>query len=147
MIDEEYTIVQEERFIEATRDSGYKSTASAVSENVDNAFQAGANRVFVHFISNERAYSGRGKPPSPKVTEIVCVDDGSGMSPSVLRNALRFGGTTRFNDRSGMGRFGMGLPNSAASQCRRLEVYTWQKREEVYFCYLDIDEIATGKML
>ncbi|MEN6387222.1 MAG: ATP-binding protein, partial [Phycisphaerales bacterium] len=67
--------------------------------------------------------------------------------PSVLRNALRFGGTTRFNDRSGMGRFGMGLPNSAVSQCRRLEVYTWQKKGAVYFCYLDIDEIISSKML
>jgi hypothetical protein len=147
MINEKYTIVQEERFIEATRDSGYKSTASAVSENADNSFQAGANRFVVHFISKEQTHSGRGKPPSPKVTEIVCVDDGSGMSPSVLRNALRFGGTTRFNDRSGMGRFGMGLPNSAVSQCQRLEVYTWQKKGKVYFCYLDIDEITSGKML
>ena len=147
MIDEKFTIVQEERFIEATRDSGYKSTASAISENADNAFQAGANRFVVHFISDKQAYSGKGKPPSPKVSEVVCIDDGSGMSSLVLRNALRFGGTTRFNDRSGMGRFGMGLPNSAASQCRRLEVYTWQKKGVVHFCYLDIDEIISGKML
>ncbi|RMH12718.1 MAG: hypothetical protein D6695_05855 [Planctomycetota bacterium] len=78
---------------------------------------------------------------------MICVDDGSGMAPHTLRTALRFGGTTRFDDRSGLGRFGMGLPNSSASQCRRLEVYTWEKPNEVYFCYLDIDEIAAGSML
>ncbi|MEN6386979.1 MAG: ATP-binding protein, partial [Phycisphaerales bacterium] len=88
MINENFTIVQEERFIEATRDSGYKSTSNAISENADNAFQAGANNFFVHFISK----APTGKKQSPIVLEVVCVDDGSGMSPSVLRNALRFGG-------------------------------------------------------
>ena len=105
MIDEKYTIVKEENFIEATRDSGYKSTASAISEIADNGFQAGANKFVVHFKSETPAYSGKGKPKSAQVKEIVCVDDGSGMSPDVLRNALRFGGTTRFNAREGLGRF------------------------------------------
>jgi hypothetical protein len=147
MIDERYTIVQEDRFIEATRDSGYKSTASAVAELADNAFQAGANEFVVHFRSEATAYSGRGKPPSPVVKEVICVDDGSGMTPSVLRTALRFGGTTRFNDRTGLGRFGMGLPNSSVSQCTRVEVYTWKEPSKVYMCYLDVKEIAAGKML
>lgn len=147
MIDEKYTIVKEENFIEATRDSGYKSTASAISEIADNAFQSGANNFVVHFKSETPIYSGKGKPKSPEVKEIVCVDDGSGMSPDILRNALRFGGTTRFNARDGLGRFGMGLPNSSVSQCRRLEVFTRQHPEKVYFCYIDIKEIAGGNML
>ena len=146
MIDEKFTIVQEDRFILATRESGYKSTASAISELTDNAFQAGANKFVVHFNSKTQAYSGKGKPKSPVVQEVVCVDDGSGMTPDVLRNALRFGGTPRFNDRDGLGRFGMGLPNSSVSQCKRLEVYTWQKPKKVYFCYIDIDEIVKGKI-
>lgn len=147
MIDENYTIVREDRFIEATRDSGYKSTASAISELADNAFQAGANNFIVHFDSEVEPYSGKGKPKSPVVREVVCVDDGSGMTPDVLRNSLRFGGTTRFNDRDGLGRYGMGLPNSSASQCRRVEVYTWQNKGEVHFSFLDIDEVAAGEML
>ena len=147
MIDERYTIVREDRFIEATRDSGYKSTASAISELADNAFQAGANHFVVHFDSEVEPTVGRGRPKSPVVREVVCVDDGSGMMPDVLRNALRFGGTTRFNDRDGLGRYGMGLPNSSASQCRRVEVYTWQNKGEVHFSFLDIDEIAAGDML
>ncbi|MCH7793424.1 MAG: ATP-binding protein, partial [Planctomycetes bacterium] len=107
MIDERFTIVQEERFIEATRDSGYKSTASAISELADNAFQAGANEFIVHFRSEEKAYTGRGPRPQPVIEELICVDDGSGMTPEVLRTALRFGGTSRFDDRTGLGRFGM----------------------------------------
>lgn len=146
MIDEQFTIVQEDHFILATRDSGYKSTASAISELADNAFQAGANRFLVHFNSKRQSYSGKGRPESPVVQEVVCVDDGSGMTPDVLRSALRFGGTPRFNDRNGLGRFGMGLPNASVSQCCRLEVYTWQNPENVYFCYIDIKEIRDGKM-
>ena len=147
MIDERYTIVREDRFIEATRDSGYKSTASAVSELADNSFQAGANRFVVHFDSESEEYAGKGKPKSPVVREVVCVDDGAGMTPEVLRDALRFGGSSRFNDRGGMGRYGMGLPNSSASQARRVEVYSWQKPGQIYYTYLDIDEIAAGEML
>lgn len=147
MIDEKYTIVKEENFIKATRDSGYKSTASAISEIADNGFQAGANNFAVYFKSEKPSYSGRGKPPSPKVVEVICVDDGSGMSSDILRTALRFGGTTRFDDRDGLGRYGMGLPNSSASQCRRLEVFTWQHPEKVYFSYIDIDEVVAGDML
>jgi len=147
MIDEKYTIVKEENFIKATRDSGYKSTGSAISELADNGFQAGANSFIVNFDSRPQSYSGRGKPKSPKVKGVVCVDDGAGMAPDVLRNALRFGGTTRFNDRDGLGRFGMGLPNSSVSQCQRLEVFSWQSPGKVYFCYIDVEEIAKGKML
>ncbi len=147
MIDERYTIVREDRFIEATRDSGYKSTASAVSELADNAFQAGANQFVVHFDTEVEPTVGRGRPKSPVVREVVCVDDGSGMAPDVLRNALRFGGTTRFNNREGMGRYGMGLPNSSVSQCGRVEVYTWQNKGAVHFSYLDVKEIAAGRML
>lgn len=148
MIDEKYTIVRVDRFIEATRDSGYKSTTSAISELADNAFQAGANNFVVHFDSEVESPAGKRRPnKSPVVREVVCVDDGSGMPPDVLRNALRFGGTTRFNNREGLGRYGMGLPNSSASQCRRVEVYTWQKKSEVHFSFLDIDEIAGGNIL
>lgn len=147
MIDEKYTIVQEDHFIQATRDSGYKSTASAISELADNAFQAGANTFTVKFKCETETYSGRGRPQSKRVKEVICIDDGSGMSPDVLRNALRFGGTTRFNDRQGPGRFGMGLPNSPISQCARVEVFTWQKPGKVYMCYIDVDEVAKAKML
>lgn len=74
------------------------------------------------------------------------MDNGHGMDPEVLRGALRFGGTTRFNNRSGLGRYGMGLPNASLSQARRLEVYSWQEPKRVFRSHLDVDEIAGGKM-
>jgi hypothetical protein len=41
------SIIAVDRFILATRDSGYKGTESAVSELVDNSMQAGARKVMI----------------------------------------------------------------------------------------------------
>jgi hypothetical protein len=67
------------------------------------------------------------------------------MDRTTLRQALRFGGSSRFNDRSGLGRYGMGLLNSSLSQARRVEVYSWVRPAKVLFTYLDVDEIAAGE--
>src|SRR6266852_3180356 len=108
-------IVCDENFVLATRDAGYRSLASAIAELLDNSIQAGAKCIRI-FLSGE----------DDRCTQIAVLDDGSGMNAEGLQRALQFGGTSRFNDRSGYGRFGMGLPNSSFSQARRVEVYTWQ---------------------
>ena len=41
----DFSIVAVDKFIQATRDSGYKGTASAVAELVDNSLQAGATAI------------------------------------------------------------------------------------------------------
>lgn len=145
-----WSIVAAEKFVQATRDSGYSSTACAVSELVDNALQAGATRVDIDIV---RASSG-------KDMEISVTDNGCGMDLFTLRQALRFGGSSRFNDRSGLGRFGMGLPNSSLSQCRRVTVSSWQNasgcargqsnvigRGKTLQTYLDLDEVAAGQLV
>jgi hypothetical protein len=99
---ESFSIVALDKFIQATRDSGYKGTPSAVAELVDNSLQAGARNVD---ISIALAVD----PEFP--IEVIIADDGSGMDPFTLRQALRFGGSSRFDDRNGMGRYGMGLPS------------------------------------
>jgi len=145
--DDDCPIIALDRFIQATRDSGYKGTASAISELIDNSIQAKASEIAVRIEAVE------GDPP----IEISVFDDGCGMDPFTLRQALRFGGSSRFGDRSGLGRYGMGLPNSSLSQASRVTVYTWQglgkgraradaKPSTVYSSYLDVDEIADGKL-
>lgn len=129
------SIVSLERFIEATRDAGYKSITSALAELVDNAFEAKAHTVIINIEKSEDG----------EIT-VITSDDGGGMKPSVLRIALQFGGSTRFNSRLNAGRFGMGLPNSSLSQARRVEVITWKKPKSVWRSYLDVDEIASGEM-
>ena len=149
------SIIALDKFIQATRDSGYKGTPSAVSELVDNAIQAEACNI-------EIAVEAAGDDASIVVS---ILDDGCGMDPFTLRQALRFGGSTRFDDRTGLGRYGMGLPNSSLSQARRATVFTWQTigngkplrngsrlrsksftPERVYTSYLDVDEIVGGVM-
>lgn len=153
---EDTSIIALDKFIQATRDSGYKGTASAISELVDNSIQAGATRIS---ISVKVALE---QDDDPKV-EVSIADNGCGMSPLTLRQALRFGGSSRFGDRSGLGRYGMGLPNASLSQARRVTVFTWndvdsptrngQSRprasapaENVYMSYLDVDEIVRREM-
>jgi hypothetical protein len=93
-------IVAVRSFIEATRDTGYKSTGSAIAELVDNALEASAKQVNVTI---EHAMN-----VGPAGNSVIRVtDDGSGMTPAVLRLALQFGGTTRFGSRAGTGRYGM----------------------------------------
>jgi len=128
-------IIELDHFIQATRDSGYKGSASALAELIDNSYEAGASRVDIEV---RRSSDGE--------ATLVVADDGCGMTPSVLRRALRFGGSTRFNSRKGTGRYGMGLPNSSLSHARRVDVYTWTKPTAVWWSYLDVDEIITRRM-
>ncbi|HWI20702.1 MAG TPA: ATP-binding protein [Vicinamibacterales bacterium] len=122
----------------ATRDTGYRSLAAAVAELVDNSIQANARHVDILLkeVDSEGSHT----------TILGVIDDGDGMSPTAIGRALQFGGTNRFGDRSGLGRFGMGLPNSSVSYSRRLEVYSWQRPNDVYHSYLDVDEVATGRL-
>src|SRR6266478_8026630 len=130
-----YPIIFDQNFIVATRDAGYRNLATALAELVDNGIQAGATslQIFVDVT-----------PPSPLV---AVLDNGCGMEPDVLRKALQFGGSTRFNDRTGPGRFGMGLPNSSLSQARRVEVFTWKNQRRIFFSYLDLDEVVLRRLL
>lgn len=138
-IKEDYSIVALDKFIQATRDSGYKGTSSAVAEIIDNALQAGASEIAVSITVDEM------KDEHPLVLSVI--DNGSGMDAQTLRTALRFGGSSRFNDRSGLGRYGMGLPNSSLSQAKRVTVHTWRSRSgKVLSSYLDLDEIASGAL-
>ena len=135
----DFSIVAVDKFIRATRDSGYKGTSSAIAELIDNSLQAGATsiRVLLHVDED--------KEERPIVVTVV--DNGSGMDFGTLRTALRFGGSTRFNDRKGMGRYGMGLPNSSLSQAQRVTVHTWSsKGDHVLTSYLDLEEIAAGQL-
>ena len=125
-------IVDPVNFLLATRDTGYRSSAQAIAEFVDNAFQAHARNVSVQVLQSH------GEWP----VEIIVTDDGEGMDAAALGRALTFGGSTRFDDRQSLGRYGMGLPNGALSRCRRVEVYSWQS-PQVLWSRLDLDEIAT----
>jgi hypothetical protein len=132
------SLVAVDRFIQATRDSGYRGTPSAVAELVDNALQAGATRVLICVEHDPAGVDGS--------LRVEVTDNGCGMDEATVRQALRFGGTTRFNDRKGLGRYGMGLPNSSLSQSRRVDVCTWRSPAIALATSLDVDEISAGRI-
>jgi hypothetical protein len=128
--------------VKAMRDSGYKNAAYAIAELIDNSIQAGATKV--ELLCAEKVEFLKQRQRS-RIQEIAVLDNGSGMDASILRMALQFGNGTRLNDRSGIGRFGMGLPNSSISQAQRVDVWTWQNGlDSAIHAYLDIGEIETG---
>ena len=130
------SLVVASHFIEATRDSGYKSLGSALAELIDNAFEAKA-RV-VHVVIGRGAKEENGDC-------LVCVsDNGRGMEMGTCRNALRFGWSSRFNQRDSHGRYGMGLPNASLSHARRVEVISSTDGWSAALAYLDADDFSTG---
>jgi hypothetical protein len=130
--------------IESLRDNGYSNTAHAVAELIDNSLQATATRVEIGFIETQKETKGKRTPYT--VSEISIWDNGRGMDAETLRVAMQFGGGTHRNDLSGMGKFGMGLPNSSISQCRRVDVWSWQESQPPYSTYLDVDKMKKGEL-
>ena len=61
---------------------------------------------------------------------------------NLLANALSMGFSTRYGQRTGLGRFGVGLKLAALSQARRVDIYTRPMGQDLYFhAYIDLDLI------
>lgn len=120
--------------VSSLRDQGYNDTTSALCEHVDNSIQAGATEVRVYFRQI-------GKPGAYQ-TDIAVVDNGRGMAPNVLKVAMAFGGSTNFNNRNGIGRFGMGMKTAALSISPVAEFFSWQEQGSIYNLTLDVEAIG-----
>ena len=128
-------------FIDSMRYGGYRSPAHALAELIDNAFEANATKIEVVCKDGMETMVNNVE----RLHKVAVIDNGCGMSKETLWDSLRFGVGTR-RARKGIGRFGMGLPYSSVSQCRRVEVYTWQQPGKVIFTRLDLDEIKERNM-
>ena len=129
----------------AQQASGFKSTAYALAEIIDNSFDAEANQVTI--VLFEKLHNNR-----RKIDEIIIADDGTGMSAAMLQNSLQFGYTTNDNMEEVIrsrrkGKFGYGLPNASISQCQRVDVYSWQEPSNINTIYLDLDEVERNKSI
>jgi hypothetical protein len=125
-------------FVRGIRDIGYKHTGTALDEQIDNAYQAGADQV--HVVFGYDTTSSNKKP-----SEIAVLDNGHGMEPDMIRAAVTWGGTHREGDRSGFGRYGYGLPTSAISQGHRYTVYSKTEDGDLWAVTIDIDDIRDGQ--
>ena len=123
--------------IQSLRDVGYDSTISALCEHIDNAIGAGAKNI--------RAYIRQtGRQPHQRI-DVAVQDDGSGMAPQVLKVATSFGGSTNYNNRNGIGRFGMGMKTAGLSMAPAMEIVSWQEKGAYYRMTLDTEAIGRDK--
>ncbi|HEX7151423.1 MAG TPA: ATP-binding protein [Thermoanaerobaculia bacterium] len=111
------------------RDMGY-DFVQAVADIVDNSIAARASVVTI-----EVRYAG-------EASFIRIADNGHGMNPQGIREALRYGSKTTYREHD-LGRFGLGLKTASLSQCRRLTVAsrTSETRADITAYAWDIDHI------
>ena len=97
--------------LEFLRAVGY-SIEAAVADLIDNSVQARAKNVVIRLWRDNQ-----------QLTRIAIADDGDGIPPSEMRQAMQFaGGGSR--GANSLGKFGMGLKLASLSQCTELTVVT-----------------------
>jgi len=117
------------RLMDSLRDIGYDLPA-AVADLVDNSIDAGASTVDVTIASQG--------PDS----WVRVADNGFGMTPPGLDEAMRYGSVSAYSDRA-LGHFGLGLKTGSLSQCRRLTVVSRRgPRGRLAARRWDLDDIA-----
>jgi len=135
--------------IQSDRNSGFKNTAYAVAELIDNSIQSGLRakqkpcEVSLIIVEEKVLIADRNYN---RITQIHVYDEAEGMDEDVLSKALSKGQGINKNDKGfgKMGRYGFGLYMSSISQCRRTEIHTWQKKNYLK-SWLDIDEILNSE--
>ena len=114
----EIGFVEQNTALESMRASDF-DCYSAYGEIIDNSIQAHATDIRIEFNEREDR-SARSK----KIGRILFADNGDGMDKEILHTCLKLGKSSRYNDRSGIGRFGVGMTLGAIHECRRVEVYS-----------------------
>ncbi len=127
-------LVYAQSFLEGMRDLGYKNPGWAISELLDNGIQANASAIDLRFEFADKS--------DKKPTAIALIDNGVGMIPEMIAYAVRWGGSVRLNDRTGLGRFGYGLPSSCISMGRVYTVYSKSSGGEWHKVRVSIDDLA-----
>lgn len=122
------------RMIRSQRDMGYEF-AAAVADLIDNSIEAKANTVRVN-----AEWQG-------SASIVMIADNGEGMTPEQLREALRFGSEREYEE-TDLGKFGLGLKTASLSQCLRVTVATRRNPDRadiIAYCW-DVEHVeATNR--
>lgn len=96
--------------IESMRAVGY-SVEAAIADLIDNSISAQADAVEIKYDATDDPF-------------VAILDNGRGMAPDELTNAMRHGSgnPTDAREPDDLGRFGLGLKTASLSQCRKLTV-------------------------
>lgn len=116
--------------VESLRAVGY-SPATAVADLIDNSVAARAANVWVSFWWDGAE------------SHVRIRDDGRGMAPDELTNAMRPGTIGPWEERApeDLGRFGLGLKTASFSQCRRLTVASRREGGTISYRRWDLDYV------
>lgn len=122
--------------LQSLRDSDF-DVYSAYGEVIDNAIQADAKWIKISFDTKKSS----SKRPYFLLNEVVFSDNGKGMDKETLHRCMQMGFSSRYNDRKGIGRFGVGMTLASINQCKRVDVYSRQDSGSWLHIYVDLDEI------
>lgn len=109
---------------------------SAIYEVIDNSIQAEAKEIRVKLEMDTPKHKHK-----PRPIRIAFGDDGYGMDTETLQHCLAIGYSNRYDDRKGIGRFGVGMTMGAINICNKVEVYSRQKHGNWHYTFLDIGGI------
>ena len=130
--------------VRALRDARYRHPANAIAELIDNSVDANATRVDVLIEERQTTVNTRTRW---RVHKLAVADNGHGMDANTLEQALRVGGRTASLRVRTIGKYGMGLPTASASQCQRVDVWTWlESIDQPSHSFLDTSAIENGEM-
>ncbi|MCP2262025.1 Histidine kinase-, DNA gyrase B-, and HSP90-like ATPase [Streptoalloteichus tenebrarius] len=128
-------LIQVDRALDSMRDAGFDLTA-AIGEPLDNSIEADATLMRVQPIF------GRGKKT---IDRIIIADNGVGIEPTQMHHVLSMGYSSRYGQRQGLGRFGVGLKLAGLSLGERIEIYSKRTGDpKIYYSYIDLQEIREG---
>jgi hypothetical protein len=132
--------------LESQRSSGYRNTAYALAELIDNSLDAEATDVKILFFE-KRDDSGK-----RYIHEILVCDNGLGMNPEMVADCLQFGHTPKIPieeivRKKRKGKFGFGLPNASLSQCPNVHVFSWQNPDTIYSTCLNLDSLKPNNSI
>lgn len=129
-------LIQVDRALDSMRDAGFDLTA-AIGEPLDNSIEAEATLMRVQSVFS------RGKKT---IDSIIIADNGIGIDPTQMHHVLSMGYSTRYGQRQGLGRFGVGLKLAGLSLGERIDIYSKQTNNPtIYHSHIDLEEIREGE--
>lgn len=133
-------LLELETAYQSLRESGF-DFSTAIGELIDNSIQAKANKIDI-IPQIEEIGDGEKHAPISVITQVVVVDNGDGMNAETLNKCPQLGFSTRYNDREGLGRFGVGATYASISQCKRATFCSRPKGTDDFLAtYIDLEEI------
>jgi hypothetical protein len=108
-VGDEEILPDPEGLLTAISSIGYR-LEDAIADLVDNSIDANAQMVRIRILRDHSVLKG-----------VVIADDGSGMTETLLRDAMAFGRRTSAG-KSRLGKYGLGLKSASFSQCSKLTV-------------------------